>query len=318
MTSNLGKLEAVPLREVWRTEASDFTPWLAREENLTILAEALTLNLELESMEQPVGPFRADILCKDTATGSWVLIENQLEKTDHIHLGQLLTYASGLDAVTIVWIADRFTEEHRSTLDWLNRITDEKFHFFGIEVELWRIGTSEAAPRFNIVAKPNDWSKAVAKAASALEGSEMSELKLLQREYWDNFHQILEDASGAISGKRTPQPQNWMNYPIGRGGFTLGTQMQVWEKSVRAELYLTGPLAKERLELLEQQKPEIERELGFCLNWDPLQGQDCRISVLLPNVDPENREDWSRQHQWLAEKLNRLHSVFASRVAALP
>lgn len=153
----LGRLTRVDLRNIWTSESSDFTPWLAREENLAVLGDALGIDLELEAQEKAVGPFRADILCKDIGTGAWVLVENQLERTDHSHLGQLLTYASGLEAVTIVWIAARFTEEHRSTLDWLNKITDESFRFFGLEVELWRIGDSPAAPKFNIVSKPNDW-----------------------------------------------------------------------------------------------------------------------------------------------------------------
>jgi hypothetical protein len=140
---NLGKLVKIELRDIWQSESSHFTPWLAREENLLTLGETLGLELELEAQERAVGPFRADILCKDIATNAWVLIENQLERTDHTHLGQLLTYASGLEAVTIVWIAARFTEEHRSTLDWLNRITDETFRFFGVEVELWRMGVSD-------------------------------------------------------------------------------------------------------------------------------------------------------------------------------
>jgi hypothetical protein len=101
------------------------TPWLAQSENLAALGEALNIDFELEAQERAVGPFRADILCRDTDKDRWVLIENQLERTDHTHLGQLLTYESGLDAVTIVWIAARFTEEHRSTLDWLNKITNE-------------------------------------------------------------------------------------------------------------------------------------------------------------------------------------------------
>ena len=143
---NLGRLERVELRDIWLSEASDFTPWLAQKENLDILGQTLGIVLELEALERPVGPFRADILCKDIGTDRWVLIENQLERTDHNHLGQLLTYASGLEAVTIVWIAALFTEEHRSTLDWLNRITDESFRFFGLEVELWRIGDSPPAP----------------------------------------------------------------------------------------------------------------------------------------------------------------------------
>ena len=318
MAGDLGSLSRVELRDVWRTEAMDFTPWLAKDENLSILAETLALNLELEATERPVGPFRADILCKDVGTNVWVLIENQLEKTDHLHLGQLLTYASGLDAVTIVGIAAKFTEEHRSTLDWLNRITDESFRFFGLEVGLWRIGESPAAPQFNIVAKPNDWSKAVAKAAQAIDDNELSELRLMQREYWDNFLQRLEKDGGPVSGKRTPQAQNWMNYPIGRTGFVLATVIQVWEKFIRAELYITGQSAKDHFAGLELQKDQIEAELGYALRWDPLPaGQDTKISISLENTDPEDRIDWPRQHEWLSERLNQLHAVFANRIKTL-
>ena len=152
-TKTLGRLQKVELREAWTTESGDFTPWLAKEENLSLLGETIGIELELESQEKDVGPFRADILCKDTATDNWVLIENQLERTDHTHLGQLLTYAAGLNAVTIVWIAERFTAEHRAALDWLNEKTDEKINFFGLEIELWQIGDSPIAPKFNIISQ---------------------------------------------------------------------------------------------------------------------------------------------------------------------
>ena len=180
----LVRLTRVELRDIWISEAADFTPWLARPENIAVLGEALGIDLELEAQEKAVGPFRADILCKDIGTDHWVLIENQLERTDHSHLGQLLTYASGLEAVTIVWIAARFNEEHRATLDWLNKITDQSFRFFGLEVELWRIGDSPAAPKFNIVSKPNDWSHSVAQAVRAIDDAELSETRVMQRAYW--------------------------------------------------------------------------------------------------------------------------------------
>jgi hypothetical protein len=212
----IGRLTRVELREIWIREATDFTLWLAREENLAVLAETLGIDLELEAQEKAVGPFRADILCKDIDSNAWVLIENQLECTDHSHLGQLLTYASGLQAVTIIWIAARFTEEHRATLDWLNKITDESFRFFGLEVELWRIGDSPAAPKFNIVSKPNDWSRSVAQAARAIDEAELSKTRITQRSYWGGFHLALDRAGGPVSGNRKPQPQSWMAYPIGR------------------------------------------------------------------------------------------------------
>ena len=179
----LGRLETVDLREIWTTESGGFTPWLAREENIALLGEAIGLELEVEGQEENVGPFRADILCKDTITDTWVLVENQLERTDHCHLGQLLTYAAGLQAVTIVWIARQFTEEHRATLDWLNEITDDRFNFFGLEIELWRIGESPVSPKFNVVSKPNDWTKTVSTAAKRIETGELSDTRQTQLQY---------------------------------------------------------------------------------------------------------------------------------------
>ncbi|MEZ6070528.1 MAG: hypothetical protein R3C10_09705 [Pirellulales bacterium] len=141
-STNLGRLEKVDLRAVWGTEDGDFTPWLGTDENIALLSDTIGLDLQVEAQEKEVGPFRADILCKDTANDTWVLVENQLEKTDHRHLGQLVTYAAGLDAVSIVWIAASITDEHRAALDWLNDITNEDINFFGLEVELFRIDDS--------------------------------------------------------------------------------------------------------------------------------------------------------------------------------
>jgi hypothetical protein len=316
--SALGRLTRIDLRDIWISEATDFTPWLARPENLTLLGETLGIDLELEAQEKAVGPFRADVLCKDIATDAWVLVENQLERTDHSHLGQLLTYASGLQAVTIVWLAAQFTEEHRATLDWLNSITDERFRFFGLEVELWRIGDSPAAPKFNVVSKPNDWSRSVAHAARAIDEGELSETRTLQREYWAAFHEVLDRAGGPVSGNRRPQPQSWMTYSIGRSRFHLGTTMIRPRNRVRAELYISGGSAKAFFGLLRQQKDAIEQELGYALEWEELpERQDCRIASYLDEADPEDRTDWPRQHEWLAKRLNDLQRVFAQRVRAL-
>lgn len=318
MASPLGRLERVDLRNIWASEATDFTPWLARPENLAVLAETLGIDLELEAQEKAVGPFRADLLCKDIGTSAWVLVENQLERTDHVHLGQLMTYASGLEAVTIVWIAARFTEEHRSTLDWLNKITDESFRFFGLEVELWRIGESPAAPKFNIVSKPNDWSRSVAQAARAIEEADLSDIRLLQRDYWTALHKTLIAANGPVSGARTPLPQSWMTYPVGRSRFHLSAVMLRPKNQIRAELYISGEHAKAFYALLKRQQVAIEQELGYPLEWEELPaGQDSRVAVYLGDLDPENQADWTRQHQWLVQRLNDLHSVFAQRVKML-
>lgn len=314
----LGRLTRVELRDIWTTEASEFTPWLARQENLEILADALSMELELEAQEKSVGPFRADILCKDIGDDTWVLIENQLESTDHTHLGQLMTYASGLQAATIVWVAARFTDEHRSTMDWLNKITDESFRFFGLEVELWRIGDSPAAPKFNVVSKPNDWSRSVARAARAIDEADLSELRIMQRDYWTAFNAVLDESGGPATSGRKPKPRAWMPYSIGRTGFHLSAVMIRPKHQVRAELYIAGDDAKAFFYLLKQEHDAVERELGYSLEWDDLpKGQDCRIAVYLDESDPENKEDWGRQHKWLAQHLNDLHRVFAMRIRSL-
>lgn len=193
MTTNIpmSQLKRLDLREAWTTEAGDFTPWLGKEENIKQLGETIGVDLEVEEQEKAIGPFRADILCKDTAAGQWVLIENQLERTDHNHLGQLMTYAAGLDAVTIVWIAKSFTDEHRAALDWLNEKVSDEIRFFGIEIELWRIDSSPIAPRFNIVSKPNDWTKPSGKLRNRL--SELTESEKLNLEYWQAFDDVMEN-----------------------------------------------------------------------------------------------------------------------------
>ena len=200
----LGRLRPVSLREAWVSESGEFTPWLAQEENIELLAEALGLDLEVEAQERNVGPFRADILCKNTVDESWVLVENQ--RTDHGHLGQLLTYAAGLEAVTIVWVAQRFTEEHRAALDWLNGITEDKFNFFGVEVQLFQINDSPVAPHFNVVSKPNDWSKTVSEAAKRIESGEITPTKQLQLTFWTKLREYAENR-GTFLRFQTPRPQ---------------------------------------------------------------------------------------------------------------
>ena len=319
LEKQLGKLTQIKnLREQWPDEAGDFTPWLAREENLAILGETLGIELELEAREKSVGSFSADILCKDIGSNAWVLIENQLNRTDHTHLGQLLTYASGLEAVTIIWIAARFTEEHRSTLDWLNKITDEDFRFFGLEVELWCIGDSPRAPKFNIVSKPNDWSRSVARAAREETRGELSDTRTMQLAYWTAFLLVLDKVDGLISGNRTPQAQGWMPFSIGKTDFRLDAVITLTRQEIRAELYIGKDNAKAFFHLLQKQQQEIEEGLGYPLVWGELpDSNDCRISIYLYDADPANEEDWARQHGWLAEKLNELHRVFHDRIKQL-
>lgn len=319
-TPTLGRLEKVELRNAWTNEWSDFTPWLARPENLKLLGETVGIDLEFEAQEKDVGPFRADILCKDTLDSSWVLIENQLERTDHTHLGQLLTYASGLETVTIIWIAKHFTEEHRATLDWLNEITNERFAFFGLEIELWKIGTSAVAPKFNIVSKPNDWSKSV--RTSAAKSSELSDVRRTQLEFWTAFKDYMEGHSKIRPQK--PSPQHWMNHTIGRAGFGLSSIISTWssetakyDPEIRVEFLISAPGAHEYFEVLQNQKATIEAELGQTLVWsNPPNQRSCKIYAR-QSSNFLDRSLWPQQQQWLRENLEKFHRVFAPRVKQL-
>lgn len=313
-TIDLGRLQKVELREAWLSESGDFTPWLAQEENLKLLGEAIGIELELESQEKEVGPFRADILCKDTTTNDWVLIENQLERTDHTHLGQLLTYAAGLNAVTIVWISERFTEEHRATLDWLNERTDEKINLFGLEIELWRIGDSPIAPKFNIISQPNDWSRTVQQAAAG--NGEISAHQQRQLKFWTAYKQHME-TKGSFLRCQKPLPQNWTNHALGRSGVHLTSIISLWNSEtgvkgpeIRTELYLDGPNAKQEFDSLKKQKESIESALGFPLIWyNPENNATCRLYTR-QNADFLNEALWPEQFEWFRQRLETMHKVF--------
>jgi len=312
----LGRLERIDLREIWRTEAQDFTPWLARPENLAVLSDALKIELELEAQERNVGPFRADLLCKDTLDDSWVLIENQLERTDHIHLGQLLTYASGLQTVSIVWIAARFTDEHRAVLDWLNEITDEKFRFFGLEVELWRIGNSPAAPKFNVVSKPNEWSRSVGEAARQIESEDLTDTRGQQLRFWQSLQPEFE-ASGPLRAQK-PFPQHWTNFAIGRAGFQLSATLNSREQRIGVELYIGHKHAKAMFGLLLLDRQTIESELGFSPEWLELPDRNaCRIVYFLNNAPPQDETRWPEYRRWMVDHLGRLNTAFRPRVRSL-
>ena len=321
MAVELGRLERVDLRLAWISEPGGFMPWLAQDQNIALLGETIGIDLEVEAQEKDVGPFRADILCKDTANGNWVLIENQLEKTDHLHLGQLLTYASGLKAVTIVWIAARFTDEHRAALDWLNEITTGDFNFFGLEVELWRIGNSPVAPKFNIVCQPNDWSQSVAVGATRVEAGELTSAKQLQIEFWTGFREFVLDQTTFIKPTKA-LPQAWMSISIGRSGFGLSGIASMWNSEtesydsheLRVELVMNDVNAKQYFAQLEAQRLDIEKETGSALHWAETPGKKQSKIYVRRDADLESRTEWRSYHEWLLKNLESFHRVFAKRI----
>ena len=315
MKKALGTLEKVDLREVWESENEDFTPWLAREENINKLGQKIGLDLEVEAQEKRVGKFRADILCKDINTDNWVLIENQLEKTNHGHLGQLLTYATGLDAVTIVWVAATFNEEHKATLDWLNKITDENYNFFGLEIELYKIEDSKIAPKFNLVCQPDNWSQSISREAKRIEQGEVSETKLKQYKFWTELGKELQSADTPLKLQKV-YPQHWTNIAVGKTGVHLGATFNTQQERVSAQLYIIKN--KNWFKELESQKDIIEKELGEKLSWQLLPEKAAsRIALYRSNSDIENTDDWKEMLKWLVLKLEKLRIVFSPRLKNL-
>ena len=156
----LGKMKRITdLRTVWPHEANDFTKWLAEDANLEELGNAVGIDIDLEERESSVGSFSVDLFATETGSGRKIIIENQLEDTNHDHLGKLITYASGKGAEVVIWIVKRARDEHRQAIEWLNQHTDSNIGFFLVEIELWQINDSLLAPKFNVVEKPNDWAK---------------------------------------------------------------------------------------------------------------------------------------------------------------
>ncbi len=316
----LGQLKKIDdLKEVWDHEATSFTPWLAQEANIALLAESIGIEeLVVEAQEKAVGPFRADILCKDPSTDTYVLIENQLEKTDHTHLGQILTYAAGLGACTIIWIAKKFTNEHRAALDWLNEITDERFHFFGLEVELWQIGESAIAPNFNIASKPNDWTRRVQEAAKVVEEANLTPRDLLLREFWTELRQDLELHKCKVHTQK-PLPQSWTNAALGRSNIWLVAVARVQKRSLGIHVAMTGSNRFNFFAQLEHDAAEIEAEIGQKLDWLKMDDgkQESHIKLSNLDVDLNNRALWPKYIQWMRENLEAFHKAFSNRVRAL-
>lgn len=314
--TTLGRLEQVDLRHAWQSEPGGFTPWLAQEDNLKLLGDTIGIDLELEAQEKNVGPFRADILCKNTADGQWVLVENQLERTDHTHLGQLMTYAAGLKAVTIVWIANRFTDEHRAALDWLNDITDDRFNFFALEIELWRIGDSSVAPKFNVVSKPNDWSRTVTTTTRGAD-AKLSETQLMQRDYWAGLRACLIERKSPVKSQK-PLPQSWTIFAVGRSNFWLWASMHTRKNTLSAGLTCGGPDEKKHFNLLKEERIEIQAEIENDLIWvSEREKKTSWVCLTTSQFDPKDQSTWTRQHQWFSEKLEQFHRSFAPRVKSL-
>lgn len=315
MKINLSKLERVSLREAWKHEANDFTPWLAETGNLNALAEVLGLSeLMLVATEHWVGDFKLDILCTDG--DDQVIIENQLEKTNHTHLGQIIAYAAGVGAKKVIWVAESFRPEHAAAFEFLNENTTDELSFFAVEVELWRIGDSPLAPKFEVVVKPNDWVKSGREQARA--ASSTSPIKQLQQKFWVALIERLAAKAPHIR-PQNPRPQHWLNNAIGRAGFGLNITANTRDEKLGVELWIPGAAAKQHFANLLCHKKEMEDKLGFELDWQELpDAKACRIASWYPQASIEVENRWGEYLDWLTQRLVKMDQVLRPIVKGLP
>lgn len=304
----LGKLDFISdLRTIWKHEEKEFTPWLA--DNITLLGEALGIDLEVISVEHDVGAFSLDILAKDSGSGNIVAIENQLEITDHNHLGQIITYASGVDAKTVVWISKDVREEHRKAIDWLNQITNEEMEFFAIEIQLIKVDDSSPAPLFKVKASPNDWSK---EQKGKLRKTE--NISVRQENYHSFFEALLElihkEMPGFTNSKKVSH-DSWKNFPSGTSGISYSIAFRNGNR-MSCELYFDAgnkDINKERYDNILQYKDEIEKTLGK-LSWERLDDRNAsRIAVYKEYTNETEMVSWA------LEKLKNFRDCFKGYIS---
>ncbi|WP_455060919.1 DUF4268 domain-containing protein [Parvimonas micra] len=305
----LGRLEEVNVRELWIHEQYDFSNWLAKEENIELLNEVLGLTLVDIEKEVFVGAYRCDLVAKDETSGQNVIIENQLEASNHDHLGKIVTYASGLDANVIVWIVKEAREEHRSAIEWLNNNTNKNLNFFLIEIHAYRIGNSLYAPKFEIVEKPNDFIK----NAKIQTGSE--ELNKSQSErlvFWTRFNDVVSER-GKPFNLRKATTDHWYDVAIGVSGVLVEITLVNKEGCVGIALYIIDD--KELFDSLNKKKIEIESKLGFELDWQRLDGKKAsRIIYRIPGLNFDDHSNYDALMNNIIDKVILFVKVFKKYV----
>ena len=283
----LGKLQEVDVRKVWQHEQYDFSNWLAHTDNIQELSDTLNLSLTDIQTETFVGNYRCDILCKDELTGKTVLIENQLEATNHDHLGKIITYSSGLDASVVVWIVTSAREEHASAIEWLNKHTDDDLSFFLVEVHAYKIGDSLPAPYFKIIEQPNDFAKTI---KSISKNTDITETEKNRLEFWTRFNEVLEER-GKPFNKRKASTENWYSVAMGSSECHLSIDLVNKDHKIRVSVWVSDN--KELFDKFYANKEQIEKACGFDLIWDRLDTKKAALACTYINgLAFDNQENY--------------------------
>ena len=284
----IGKLEEVDIRELWKHEQYDFSEWLSKKENIENLNEILGLTLVDISKETYVGSYRCDLFAKDETTGIKVIIENQLEMSNHDHLGKIITYASGLDAKVVVWIVKEAREEHRSAIEWLNNNTNSNVNFFLIEIHAYKIGNSDNAPMFQVIDQPNDF---INNNKSTNSSDTMNKSQSQRVEFWNQFNNVLVER-GKPFNVRKATTDHWYNVAIGTSDAHIDITLVNKDSVIGVELYITDN--KDLFDKLYQKKDEIEADLGFKLDWRRLNNSKAsRIVTFIKGLNFDDHSNYN-------------------------
>ncbi len=308
-TMKLGKLQEVDIRKLWNHEQYDFSEWLSKAENLELLNEAIGLTLNQVEREVYVGAYRCDLVGTDETTGDKVIIENQLEISNHDHLGKIITYASGLDAKVIVWIVKEAREEHRSAIEWLNNNTPEKLSFFLIEIHAYQIGDSLCAPKFEIVEKPNGFIKNAKTQAGSGDYNRSQGERI---EFWTRFNEVLAER-GKPFNVRKPTTDHWYDIAIGTSDAHISLTLVNKDGCVGVELYISDN--KDLFDKLYAQKDEIEQKLGLQPEWQRLDGKKAaRILYRMPGLNFDDHSNYENLMNDMIDKAVLFSKVFKKYV----
>lgn len=305
----LGKLEEVDIRELWKHEQYDFSDWLSKEENIEMLSNEVGLTLTDINKEVFVGSYRCDLVAKDETTGIKVIIENQLEATNHDHLGKIITYASGLDANVVIWIVKEAREEHRSAIEWLNNKTTNDISLFLMEIHAFRIGDSLPAPKFVIVEKPNDFVKATSISANR---GELSKTQSERLNFWNKFNEVLLSRNKPFNVRKATT-DHWYDVALGTSDAHISITLVNKTNRIGIEVYINDN--KDLFDKLYSESASIQNELGFNMDWQRLDYKKAsRIIYYIDGLDFNNHDNYDELINEVIDRVIAIRNAFKNHL----
>jgi hypothetical protein len=312
MSSPIGKLEPVELRQLWKHEERGFSAWL--EANLDVLAQSIGLALQNPERESDAGDFAVDMVV-ESGEGDRIIIENQLGPTDHDHLGKVITYVTNLDAKGAIWIASRPRPEHIRAVQWLNEISPDDNAFYLVQLAAYRIGSSDPAPLFTLIVGPSAESKVFGK-----QKKELAERHIQRLAFWEGLLAHAKAKGVLTHAQRSPTKDSWLSAGAGvRSGVSF--VYNIWTDGAAVELYIdTGQRSEnERIfDLLFSKRAVIEADYGGQLEWDNHEGKRaCRVRAEFACEGLHAKEQWSTIQAAMVNRMERLSKVMKPALAAI-